>query len=74
MTQNEIILEHMQKFGKITPLEAMSEYGIMRLASRITDLKHMGYKIKKETACSKNRYGDKVHYASYSLGENEDVL
>ena len=33
--QTDLILLHMKKFGSITHLEAESEYGIARLASRI---------------------------------------
>ena len=42
MTQNERILRHLNEQGSITQLEAMKEYGIMRLASRISDLKRKG--------------------------------
>lgn len=42
MTQCEQILRHMEQNGSISSLEAMQEYGIMRLASRITDLKKAG--------------------------------
>ena len=39
MTQSERIRRHLSDFGTITSLEAMQEYGIMRLASRISELK-----------------------------------
>lgn len=45
----------MNKYSSITQLEAIREYGIMRLASRIKDLKNDGYSIKKEMVESKNR-------------------
>lgn len=67
MTQCEKILRHMEDCGSITSLEAMREYGIMRLASRITDLKRMGVPIRKETVTGKNRYGETTSYARYSL-------
>lgn len=69
MTQCEIILRHMEDFGSITSLEAMQEYGIMRLASRITDLKKAGYPIRREIVSRKNRYGDTVNLARYSIAE-----
>ena len=31
MTKKEKILNHLKKYRKITPLEALNEYGIMRL-------------------------------------------
>jgi hypothetical protein len=46
----------------------MEEYGIMRLASRIADLKQMGVPIRKEMVSGKNRYGERTSYAKYSLG------
>lgn len=67
MTQHEKILRHMQDFGSITSLEAMQEYGIMRLASRISELKKAGIPIQKETVSGKNRYGESTIYARYSL-------
>lgn len=42
MNQCETILRHLRDYGSITSLEAMQEYGIMRLASRISDLKKIG--------------------------------
>lgn len=73
MNQTERILEHLNKYGSISQKEAFLEYGIMRLASRISDLKNKGFKIKKEMVKSKNRRGETVRYAKYSLecDENE---
>ena len=67
MTQCERILQHMKDFGTITSWEAMQEYGIMRLASRINDLRNMGVDIKREMITQKNRYGESVSFARYSL-------
>lgn len=69
LTQCERILRHMKDYGSITSLEAMQEYGIMRLASRITDLKQQGYDIVSKTECGRNRYGEKTSYSRYSLKE-----
>jgi hypothetical protein len=68
MTQTERILNHLDKYGSITALEAMNEYGIMRLASRISDLKRKGYNIKSENVTVKNRYGEKCNVKRYSIG------
>ena len=59
-TQCDRIIRHLKDYGSITSLEAMQEYGIMRLASRITDLKSRGYQITSSTKSSKNRYGESV--------------
>lgn len=68
MTQTERILNHLDKYGSITALEAMNEYGIMRLASRISDLKRKGYNITSENVTIKNRYGEKCSIKRYSIG------
>lgn len=67
MTQCERILRHLNDYGSITSLEAMTEYGCMRLASRVSDLKNLGYNIISERETSKNRYGEKVSYCRYRL-------
>ena len=67
MTQCEQIINHIQEHGSITPLEAMDNYGIMRLASRICDLQKQGYKIKRETVEDHNRFGEVVRYTRYFL-------
>ena len=45
MTQEKQILEHLQKYGEITPLEALTLYGCFRLGARIWDLRHAGHNI-----------------------------
>lgn len=69
MKQCEIVLRHMEELGSITSLEAMQEYGIMRLASRITDLKKAGIPIHRDMITQKNRYGEPVTFARYSIAE-----
>lgn len=69
MNQEQRILNYMKDFGSITPLDAMREFGIMRLASRISDLKKQGYKISREYEKSVNRYGEHTKYARYKLEE-----
>ena len=45
LSQCKLILEYLAEHGSITAWEAMAELHIMRLASRIHDLKKMGYDI-----------------------------
>ena len=45
MTQANIIVRHLKQYGSITPLEALTRYGIMRLASRVNDLRNDGFPI-----------------------------
>lgn len=69
MTQCERILRHLEDFGSITSLEAIRDYGIYRLASRITDLKKRGYNIVGETKTGNNRYGEPTHWKVYRFAE-----
>lgn len=67
MTQTQKIIEYMKKYGSITPLDALREFGCMRLAARINDIERQGVTIAHETEHSVNRDGDKVCYARYKL-------
>lgn len=69
MTQNQRILRHLQDFGSITQGEAYAEYGIMRLASRVNDLRKAGHPIITERVDSVNRYGEKIHYGRYRINQ-----
>lgn len=66
-SQNEKILAHLQTYGSINPLQAKDLYRCMRLASRISDLKRMGYPILAERGKGKNADGETVHFAVYRL-------
>lgn len=71
ITQCDRVLQHLQDHGSISTLEGITEYGILRLASRINDLKRRGIAISSETKTGKNRYGEKVHYSVYRLVRND---
>lgn len=66
-TQNQRILDYISEFGSITQLEALQDLGVMRLASRISDLKRLGYPITSKAETVKNRYGEKCRVKRYSL-------
>lgn len=70
-TQCDRILEHLIKYGSISSMEAITLYGIMRLASRISDLKKRGYLIVGEMETAKNRFGETVSYKRYRLIQEE---
>lgn len=70
MTQCERIYRHLKDYGSITSLEAMQEYGIMRLASRISDMKKAGVAIRTETVSGQNRYGEATSFSRYFLKES----
>lgn len=56
MTQAQRVLEYIRQFGSITQLEALRDLGVMRLASRISDLRKQGYNIvgKREAVLNRN--------------------
>ena len=70
MTQTDRILRHLREHGSITPLDALREFGCMRLGARIWDLKRAGYPIMKTMECSRNKHGERVSYARYTLKES----
>lgn len=47
-SQNSLIINYMKKGNSITALEAQRKFKCMRLASRINNLKNMGFIIKSE--------------------------
>lgn len=67
MTQNDTILKHLRTYGSITQHEAFSSHQIMRLASRINELRN-NFNIQAE---------QKVHkvtgkrYVRYHLAEDD---
>ena len=54
MTQIERIKRYIDDNGSITSLEAMEQLGVMRLASRISDMKRLGINIEARTVKGKN--------------------
>lgn len=69
-TQNQRLIEYLKLNKSITQLEALTELGIFRLASRINDLKNMGYTISGEMTEVTNRFGEKVRVKRYFLTKN----
>ncbi len=68
-TQNQRVLDYMEETGGITQLEALKELGVMRLASRISDLRKRGYNITSEMLPVKNRYGETCYIKRYRMEE-----
>lgn len=62
MSQIEAIKKHLQQGKPITPLQALQEYGCLRLAARISDLRDQGMKIKTQIV----ELNDK-RFAKYTL-------
>lgn len=68
VTQKDMVLDYMTRFGSISSLEAFRDLGITRLAAVIFQLR-LSHNIVSESEEIENRYGDKVHFARYRLGE-----
>jgi hypothetical protein len=64
MSQSEQILGHMERGLSITALQALREYGCLRLAGRIHDLRQAGHPIKSELVRDQT---SRKSYARYSL-------
>ena len=71
MTQKERIIDYLETHGSITPMEAFSELGITKLATKISEMIHQDGmdNINKEYVSGKNRYGEKCHFMRYSIKE-----
>ena len=61
-TQNQAILDYLEKGNKITPLEALMKFNCFRLSARIFNLKAQGHKI-----ITHNKTVDGKSFAEYRL-------
>ena len=67
-TQCDRLIDYLKKHEKgITQVEASNELGILRLASRISELRDEGFCIAKDMVLVTNRYGEKCKVARYRL-------
>ena len=69
MNQRERIIDYLDKFGSITPMEAFSDLGITKLATRISEMRAEGIEFNQELQKGKNRYGEVTHYMKYWRAE-----
>jgi hypothetical protein len=65
-TQNEEILGDLLKGRRITPLDALHDYGCNRLGARIYELRRMGYDIGMDLVCVPTTRG-RAHVACYYM-------
>lgn len=70
-TQCERVLAYIEQYGSITQLEALKDLGVMRLASRISNLKKEGYPIISEMVTVENRYNEKCRVKRYMLAGSD---
>ena len=67
MTQKQMIVKYIKDFGSISPMEAFSDLGITKLATRVSELISDGEKIRKQPEKRLNRYGKKCRYMRYTM-------
>lgn len=67
MAQKDMVLKHLMEGKEITPLEALKEYGSLRLGAIIFELRKEGYNISTRLEYHKNKSGNTTHYAVYKL-------
>lgn len=71
-TQRELITDYINRFGSISPMEAIADLGITKLATRVSEMKKDGIEFKIVLEKGKNRYGKPTFYARYYWKEKED--
>lgn len=69
MTQREAILQYINEFGSITPMQAFADLGITKLATRISEMRKDGLRFKIEMVTVNGRYQRTVTFAKYSFAE-----
>lgn len=70
-TQRMRVMCHLKTGKTLTSLEALQEYGIMRLPNRISELRKRGEPIEKTMITVMNKYGEAVRVAEYRLREEK---
>ena len=69
MTQEIRVINYINEFGSITPLDAFRDLGITKLATIVSRLKRQGFHFYQHLDYSKNRFGEMCHYMRYWLDE-----
>ena len=73
-SQCQMLLEYLNTYSGINPLEALRDLGIYRLSGRIKDLRNLGYDIVTTMEESTSRFGKKVRFARYSIAAPKGQL
>lgn len=68
-TQCMRVLDYLDEHGSITQMEAMNVLGVMRLASRVSELRKQGHKITSTMQPVKNRFGETCRIKRYTIEE-----
>ena len=67
MSQSDAILAYLKTGATLTPLEALSRFGCLRLAPRCLELREAGYRI--ETTIRRN---GRKYFAEYRLTDSAE--
>lgn len=71
-TQEQMIADHLNSYGYITPLDALREYGCYRLGAIIFKLRAKGVNIETEILKERSQLtGRPVQFAKYKLKHTE---
>jgi hypothetical protein len=65
MTQKQRLLNHLETFGKINPLDAWTKLGIYRLSDTVYRLRKEGHDIETLDLTVQNQFGEKCVVAEY---------
>ena len=71
MTQRKRVIDYINLFGSITPLDAFRDLGITKLATVISSMKRDGFIVYQSWETSKNRWGENCHYMRYWLNKEK---
>lgn len=69
INQRQRIINYIREFGSITSKDAYNYLGITQLATRIKELKELGYEFRTEWESSKNRFKEPVSFKRYYLAD-----
>ena len=67
MNQQDRILDYLRAGNTLTRLNAWSQLGVLEAPARISELRAMGHYIRTKMVTVKNRYGDKVSIAEWTM-------
>ena len=68
LSQEKMVLQHLQEHGSITSYEAIQLYGATRLSAIIFNLRHNeGFEISTDLEKVRTRFGAKTQVARYKL-------
>lgn len=72
LSQTDRIYAHLKAGNSLTPVEALSLFGCLRLGARIHDLKAVGVPIQSDIVLVQGATGS-AHVARYTLASGETL-